>query len=116
MEDHPVTNIVEATTCNHHYIWEAAHASEGDAVYTEDDEMGSNEHQYHEHTHQEDHDSDFRVESADPGVDTDSDEHFLDNSQDETDAFFNSERGARGGVGGGSRRYGGPMSTGRMER
>ena len=49
--------------------------------------MGSNEHQYHDTTHPEDQDSDFRVESADPGVDTDSEEHFLDNSQDETAIF-----------------------------
>ena len=65
-----MTNFVEATNCHHHYIWQATHhASEGDAVYVDNDEqMDSHELVYHDHasTTENQNDSDeFRVESDD---------------------------------------------------
>ena len=118
MAEHPMTNFVEATNCHHHYIWQATHASEGDAVYMQDDDMGSNEHKYHDESHHNEHDSDFRVESDGSGIDNEEEEHFLDNSQDDRDSFFESNPQSSGGGGGGGR-YGGPMilpSSGRIER
>ena len=123
LEDHPMTNFVEATNCHHHYIWQATHhASEGDAVYVDNDEqMDSHELVYHDHasTTENQNDSDeFRVESDDVSdVDEENEEHFLDHSHDETDSFFASHRQSRGG--GGGTRGGGPMvlpGTGRIER
>ena len=114
MEDHPMTNFVEATNCHHHYIWQATHASEGDAVYMEEEEMDHNEHEFHDDVDKDDPDSDFRVESDGSGLDNESEEHFLDNSQDDTDSFFDHHRHTRGGGG-----YGGAMilpSSGRIER
>ena len=123
LEDHPMTNFVEATNCHHHYIWQATHhASEGDAVYVDNDEqMDSHELVYHDHasTTENQNDSDeFRVESDDVSdVDEENEEHFLDHSHDDTDSFFASHRQSRGG--GGGTRGGGPMvlpGTGRIER
>ena len=107
-----MTNFVEATNCHHHYIWQAAHhASEGDAVYVDNDEqMDSHELVYHDHasTTENQNDSDeFRVESDDVSdVDEENEEHFLDHSHDDTDSFFASQRQSRGG--GGGTRGGGP--------
>ena len=118
MEGHPMTNFVEATNSHHHYVWQATHASEGDAVYMEEEEeIGSNGHEYHDEIDHNDQDCEFRVESADPGVHSENEEHFLDNSLDDTEAFFGSYHHPIGG--GGGRHGGGPMclpSSGRIER
>lgn len=74
--------------------------------------MNTNTNESHHNEH------DPGVVSDGSGIVNEDEEHFLDNSQDETDSFFESNRHERGGGGGGGR-YGGPTilpSSGRIER
>ena len=114
-----MTHFVEATNCHHHFLWQSTHASEGDAVYMDEEEMGASDHDYHHDVVQNEHDSDdFYVESDDSsGVEhDDGNEHVVDNSKYDTEYLFDQHNYDRSGGGGGS---GGAMilpSTGRMER
>ena len=88
-----MTNFVEATNSHHHYVWQATHASEGDAVYMEEEEeIGSNGHEYHDEIDHNDQDCDFRVESADPGVHSENEEtekiYFVDSENEETEKIY----------------------------